>query len=231
MIIEDLLYKGRVVSCYNSLLIDVRLDDDSQEAVFCASSEAAALCKAGTEVFVRRAPGNLRKVRYELEYLNLDEGLVFVNPSVNRKLFLEAFENGVLKDFGRYENCREIEPDDHLQHVDFELSSAAGEKCFVFIEDVYNKTAGYSVFPAGINFFEMEMFEEMEKLRAEGHRTCIFMLVPRQDSVEAKFSWNLDPIAAAKIFDEAKKGLNFVCYGCILDKKSVSIARKMKIIY
>ena len=221
MIIEDLLYKGRVVSCYNSLLIDVRLDDDSPAAVFCASSEAAALCKAGTEVFVRRAPGNLRKVRYELEYLNLDEGLIFVNPSANRKLFLEAFENGVLKEFGRYENCREIEPDDHLQHVDFELSSNAGEKCFVFIEDVYNKTAGYSVFPAGINFFEMEMLDELRRLRLQGHETAMVLVVPRKDCLDARFSWNLDPVAAARIFDEAKNGLKFFCYGCNIDNNSI----------
>ena len=57
------------------------------------------------------------------------------------------------------------------------------------------------------------------------------MIVPRNDCIEAKFSWNLDPRAAAKIYDEAKNGLEFVCYGCKLDKNSVSIAEKMKILY
>lgn len=225
------LIKARVVNCYNSLIIDVKLSDDSIVPVFCASSEAVALCCKNLGVSIKRTENKSRKIKYELVYINRNEGVIFVEPSINRKLFIEAFEQKRLPDFAAYTDCRAIERDDHMFHIDFELSNNNGEKCFVFIENVYNKIGGFSVFPAGINFFELEMFEEMARLRALGHSTAVFMLVPRQDCTEAKFSWNLDPVAAAKIYDEAKNGLKFVCYGCILDKKSVSIAAKMKILY
>lgn len=74
------------------------------------------------------------------------------------------------------------------------------------------------------------MFEELAKLRRQGHKTVIFMLVPRQDCVEAKFSWNLDPVAAARIYDEAKMDWNLFVMVAILIK-SVTLANKMKILY
>lgn len=226
------LIKGQVMNCYNSLILDVRLADNSLVPVFCGSSEAAKLCSAGVDAIIKRHRDSLRKIRYELEFISRSEGLILVNPTYNGFLFQEAFDNGVLSaDFDAYNVCRRIEPDEHLPHIDFELSSPSGNKCYVFIENVFNKQNGCSVFPAGINFFEMAMFEELAKLRRQGHKTVIFMLVPRQDCVEAKFSWNLDPVAAARIYDEAKNGLEFVCYGCNIDKKSVTLANKMKILY
>lgn len=225
------IIKGEVEGCYNSLIIDVKLVDGSIVPAFCSSSEAIALCRKNMEVGLKRTTSTLRKLRYELEYISRSEGLIFVNQSYNRRLFLEAFKARILKDFVEYPFCREIEPADHLQHIDFELKNKRGDKCYVFMKTVYNKTGGYSVFPSGINFFELEMFEEMGRLRAAGHKTVVFILVPRQDCTAAKFSWNMDPIAAAKIYDEAKNGLDFVCYGCNLSRKSVSISTKMNIIY
>ena len=232
MEISPELIKGQVMNCYNSLILDVRLADNSLVPVFCGSSEAAKLCSAGVDAIIKRHRDSLRKIRYELEFISRSEGLILVNPTYNGFLFQEAFDNGVLSaDFDAYNVCRRIEPDEHLPHIDFELSSPSGNKCYVFIENVFNKQNGCSVFPVGINFFEMAMFEELAKLRRQGHKTVIFMLVPRQDCVEAKFSWNLDPVAAARIYDEAKNGLEFVCYGCNIDKKSVTLANKMKILY
>ncbi|MBS4771098.1 MAG: DNA/RNA nuclease SfsA [Proteobacteria bacterium] len=232
MEISPELIKGQVMNCYNSLILDVRLADNSLVPVFCGSSEAAKLCYTGVDAIIKRHRDSLRKIRYELEFISRSEGLILVNPTYNGFLFQEAFDNGVLSaDFDAYNVCRRIEPDEHLPHIDFELSSPSGNKCYVFIENVFNKQNGCSVFPAGINFFEMAMFEELAKLRRQGHKTVIFMLVPRQDCVEAKFSWNLDPVAAARIYDEAKNGLEFVCYGCNIDKKSVTLANKMKILY
>ena len=75
----------------------------------------------------------------------------------------------------------------------------------------------------------MEMFEEMKKVRAQGYRTVVVLIVPRMDCLETLFSWTIDPISAARIYEEAKNGLEFVCYGCKLAKKSISISNKMNI--
>lgn len=227
----DELFKAVVVGCYNGMITDVRLEDDSVRPVFCSARDVVRMCKPGTGILIRRIFPVGRRIPYELEFLELAEGLVYARPSRNNDLFEEAFLAGNLPEFSAYDECRRLEPDDHLPHVDFELSNAAGEKCFVFVTNIYHKFGGCAVFPMKVNFFELEMFEEMRRLRREGHRTCVFMIVPRMDCREIRFSWKYSPLAAAKIFDEAKNGLNFIGYGCNIDKKSVTLSHLMPILY
>ena len=124
-----------------------------------------------------------------------------------------------------------IDLSEKINHIDFELSNDKGEKCYVFIANMYHKDKGSAIFPAQVSFFELQMFEEMHRLRRQGHKTKVFMIAPRQDCLDVRFSWSIDPVSAAKIFDEAKNGLEFICYGCKIDKKGISIGRKLNISY
>ena len=228
---EGELLKAVVAGCYNGMIVDARLEDDSVRPVFCSAYDIVQMCKPGTRIYIRRIRPAGRKIPYELEFLDLDEGLVYARPNRNNDLFEEAFLAGKIPELSAYVECRRLEPDDHLPHIDFELSSPAGDKCFVFVTNIYHKFGGCAVFPMEVNFFELEMFEEMQRLRREGYRTCAFMIVPRMDCREIRFSWKYSPLAAAKIFDEAKNGLNFIGYGCNIDKKSVTLSHLMPILY
>lgn len=230
MDIENNLIQGEIVKRYNSLLMDVRLSDGKIVAAFCSSLKIGKLCVPGTPVYLKIGL-QIRIVKYEIEFVRQNDSLILVNPTYKCRLFAEAFEHGVITELKSFSACRETSSGDALRYVDFELSGKEHEKCVVFIENIYGKLGGYSAFPEGINFFEMEMFENLSRLRKKGYRTIVFMLVPREDCTEAKFSWTLDPIAAAKIFDEAKNGLEFICYGCNVKINSVTINRAMNILY
>lgn len=225
------LLKATVTGRYNGVIIDARLEDDSVKPVFCSAFDVVQMCRPGTRILIRRVREKTRRVAHELEFLDLDEGLVYGRPNRNNDLFEEAFAAGRLPEFSAYSECRRLEPDDRLPHVDFELSRPNGDKCFVFVTNIYHKFGGCAVFPTEINFFELEMFEEMRRLRAEGHQTCAFMIVPRADCRGIRFSWKHSPLAAAKIFEEAKNGLNFIGYGCNIDKKRVTLSNLMPILY
>ncbi len=225
------LIKATVVGNYNGVIIDAKLEDDSIRPVFCAALDVVEMCKPGTRIYIRRRFGAGRGITHELEFVDLDEGLVYGCPNRNNDLFEEAFNAGCLPEFSAYESCRRLEPDDGLPHIDFELLAPDGHKCFVFVTNIYHKFAGSAVFPMEVNFFELEMFEEMRRLREAGCQTGVFMIVPRADCREILFSWQYAPLAAAKIFDEAKNGLNFIGYGCNIDKKSVTLSHIMPILY
>ncbi len=230
MNIEKNLIRGEIVKRYNSLLMDVRLADGKIVSAFCSSLKIGNICLSGNCVYLKEQP-RLRIVQYEIEFIGTKEGLILVNPTYKRRLFLEAFERGLIAELQDFSACRELSSSDALSYADFELTNKNHEKCVVFIENVYGKVGGYSAFPEGINFFEIEMFENLARLRKKGYRTIVFMIVPREDCAEAKFSWVLDPIAAAKIFDEAKNGLEFICYGCNVGTNNVTINRSMNILY
>ena len=225
------LQSAEVIKTQNSLILDAKLLSGNIVPVFCASAEILSLCFPKTAVILSHKASKTNLIKYEVEFIYLSNNLVLANPSYRHEIFREAFENKILEDFKQYDFCRRIEKDEGLNYVDFELTSSTGDRCMVFIDCIYKKEGLSAVFPAQRNFFEFAMFDEMQKIRSRGFQTFVFMLVMRSDCQNAKFSWKLDPIAAANIFEAAKNGLNFVCYGCNIDKKSVTISKKMDILY
>lgn len=224
------LIKAEVVGRYKRLIVDVKLRDDTIVSAFCSDDNVFPnLYTKGAEIWVTKIKSPLRKLHYEVQIVNKGDGLVMVNQRGNPKMFVEAFKNKVMEDFLSYTKIRHMVLTDRLPHIDFELSNGQ-EKCYVSIRPIYNKQDGRAVFPSKVNFLDMEMFEEMRKMREQGHRTVVLLIAPRVDCLETKFSWSIDPTSAAKIFEEAKSGLEFVCYGCTLDKKSITIANKMNIV-
>ena len=232
MEIQSELFSAEVIKRQNSLVLDAKLSSEKLVSVFCASAEISNLCIPKTKILLhRKEASKLSRIKYEIEFVDLTNTLVLANPAYRKQLFQEAFENKILEDFIKYDSCRRIDNDEGMNYVDFELTSSSGNKCMVFIDCMYKKDGISVVFPAKRNFFEFAMFDEMQKLRSQGFQTMVFMLAMRSDCQNAKFSWNLDPIAAAGVFEAAKNGLNFVCYGCNIDKKSVTISKKMHILY
>ena len=223
------LIKAEVVRRYKRLIIDVKLRDDSIVPAFCSDECIFPnLYDEGSEVWVTRIKSRFRKLRYEVQAINKGDGWVVVNQRGIPKLFAEAFKNRVMDDFVQYTKIRHMTLIDQLPHLDFELSNAQ-EKCYVSLRPIYNKLDGKAVFPTKVNFFDMEMFEEMKKVRAKGASTVVVLIVPRLDCVETLFSWTIDPVSAARIYDEAKNGLEFDSYGCNLDKKGINITNKLNI--
>jgi DNA-binding sugar fermentation-stimulating protein len=225
------LLAAKVESVYNNLIVDVRLENGELVTAFCCAMEIADMCKPKTTVWLKRTSQSKRLVKYNIAFVHTPEGMVFANPRYNRQLFQEAFEAGILTELSDYTSCRALSAEDKAHGLDFELMAPSGKKGYVFISSIFSKSNGCAVFPHKINFFEMELLEEMRARRRAGNDVFVVMIVPREDCISAKFSWTVDPIAAAQLFETAKGGVNFLCYGCKIAKNRVELNRKMEILY
>ena len=226
---DDEFLKAKVISRYQRLIMDIKLDDDSLTQAFCSDDNVFPnLYPKGADLWVSRVKEHTRRLRYEVQAVNKGDGWVMVNQRYFPRLFVEALRRRILPDFVQYTKVRRLDAGDHLPHLDFELSNPQ-EKCFVSLRPIYNKQDGKAVFPSKVNLLDIEMFEEMKKVRAKGARTVVVLIVPRLDCVETLFSWTIDPVSAGRIYDEAKNGLEFVSYGCNLDKKGINITGKLNI--
>ena len=229
MLFEEKFFKAEVVKRYKRFIVDAKLWNNDIVSAFCSDITVIPdLYVPKAQLMLSRTRDKSRKLKYEVEAVNKGDGWVMVNQKYFPQIFMEAFQNKSMKDFAQYSKIRKLKPADRLPHLDFELSNGK-EKCFVCLSPIYNKQNGKAVFPTKVNLIDMEMFEEMKKVRQSGHRTVVVLVVPRMDCLQTLFSWTLDPISAAKIYDEAKNGLEFVSYGCNLDKNGINITNKMDI--
>lgn len=225
------LLKASVEGVCNNLLVDAKLDDGQKVVAFCGAPSIAKQCKEGTTIWLKRTSSPTRLVKYNVSFIEVGETLIFANPKYDKQLFLEAFENDVIKEFEKYDECLSLENNEDNNGIDFELSNSTGEKCFVYASSIYMKRDAYAVFPHTINFFEMKVFEEMLRRKKQGAEVCVFLIVPREDCADAKFVWDISTLASGAVYNAAQNGINFICYGCNVDKSHIEIGYKLDILY
>lgn len=228
------LITGRIKGLYKDLILDVELENGDIVQALCPESNFKnMLYKNEITAYLTQSQDTRRRVGYICQMIDKGDGLVFINYKYKNILFIEGFAHGIMaEDFGGYNHIREIRNDDEeLKHVNFELRDDNNSKAYVYVANIYNKQGTEIVFPSTINFFELEMLEELRRMRYNGHESYICLIVPREDCMDARFVWNQNPIAAAKLYEEIKNGLKLCCYSCNVNEKSVSITKKMRILY
>jgi DNA-binding sugar fermentation-stimulating protein len=201
-----------------------------------SSKEDIKITEDAARIISRVSRGGMRDAISLLELCAgarkpIDDALVFANPKYDKLLFLEAFENDILVEFDKYEECLALETEGKYCGIDFELSNSKGEKCYVYATSIYLKRDMYAVFPHTINFFEMKVFEELIKRKEQGAEVCVFLIVPRDDCLDAKFVWDISSLASGAVYNAAQNGINFVCYGCNVSKNKIEVDHKLDILY
>ena len=225
------LIRGVITNNYKNLILDVQLRDDSIVSVFCSEYNGMKdIYTKGAEVFLSKTTDNRRRLKYECQIVNKGDGMVFVNPMYNEALFLEGIRKGIVNDFKGCAKMIRRRSDMSDKYNYFEFIAEDGTRTYVFLDNIYNKQGGYAVFPSGADFVTINLLNDMKELREKGVNTVIFKIVPRSDCLDVKFSWGMNQVAAAKVYDEAKSGLKFICYGCNVTTNSVEIDKKMKIL-
>ncbi|MDR1694629.1 MAG: DNA/RNA nuclease SfsA [Lactobacillaceae bacterium] len=222
------LIKGTIIDVHSNLIADVEFENGAVEAVFCPNPDRVkTLYKRGADVWSMPIDNTNKKVRYEATIVENDKGLVMVNPHYRYDIFAEAFENNILDDFDEYDSIESLDEND--TRLSFRLSNEEGKECYVYICNIYNKQNGYAVFPSFVDFREFTVYSELDEIRKSGIDTYFIIMVVRTDYKGVKFTWNLDPVASAKAFDEARNGLKFSCYSCNLDTSGIEISQKIDI--
>lgn len=224
------LVAGTAKELIGNLIVDVELNDGKIEPAFCGAVEIAEMCRQGMPVLLLREADDTRILKNKLLFLKTSGGWIFADPKYNRALFKEAFVAKKIEELCQYKSCRALKHSE-AKGIDFELTGENGEKGFVFVTSIYNKKDGCAAFPQKMNFFEMKMLEEMRSKIVSGAKVFILMIAPREDCDKAKFSWDIDPLAAAAMYDAAKFGINFICYNCKIEENNISLHQKMRIIY
>ncbi len=222
------LAAGKIVRVIGDLIVDVKDANDKEEPAFCGAVEIAEMCKPEMQVLLVKAKNNQKIIKKNVLFVKTDEGWILADPKYNRSLFKEAFSRKQMPDFKEYNSYRSLKAEE-AGGIDFELSGENDEKAFVFVTSIYHKKDGYATFPQKINFFEIKMLEALHQKIANGAKGYIMMIAPREDCTKAKFVWDIDPTAAAAMYDAKQNGVNFVCYGCKIEDDGISLGDKMEI--
>ena len=77
----------------------------------------------------------------------------------------------------------------------------------------------------------MKVFEELLNRKKQGAEVYVFLIVPREDCIDAKFVWDISTLASGAVYNAAQNGINFICYSCSVTKDKIEIDHKLDILY
>ena len=194
------LIKGEIIRCYKNLILDVEIKSGEVVSAFCPELDAKQnIYKVGTVVWLLPINKKSNRLKYETVMVQKDGALIMISPNYAQTLVKEAFEKGLLREFSRYSKLRELGAGENIKYANLEFSNENEDYAYVYAVSIYNKQGANVVFPSFLNFFEMSMFGEFARLRQKGCETYVLLIVPRMDCQDIKFSWTIEPAAAARI--------------------------------
>lgn len=217
----DALVPGKILKRYKRFLADIELESGEVITAHTANTGSMRSCwEPGWNVLVSYHDDPKRKLKYSLQMTNNGQSWIGVNTSIPNKLAVEAFENGVIKEFSDYDHVR---PEVKVGKSRIDLLLSKGDKkCFVEIKNVTLKDAENSCsFPDAVSTRGQKHLQELMDLMDENTSAAMLYIVQREDVKVFHPAEDIDPEYARLLKEAHKKGVQILVYQCRLTPQEI----------
>lgn len=223
------LVRGTLVQRYKRFLADVELADGTVVTAHCANpGSMMGLKDPGLEAWIAPAANPDRKLKWDLELLQVGGHLVGINTNHPNKLAMEAIETGRIAELTGYGSLRREVKYGENSRIDILLEDDGRPPCYVEIKNVHLKrdadVPGVAEFPDAVTARGAKHLRELANVVAEGGRAVMFYLVQRVDCDRFRLAGDIDP-AYADAFQAARAaGVEAICYACDITTEGITVA-------
>ena len=223
------LVRGTLVQRYKRFLADVELADGTVVTAHCANpGSMMGLKDPGLEAWIAPAANPDRKLKWDLELLQVGGHLVGINTNHPNKLAMEAIETGRIAELTGYGSLRREVKYGENSRIDILLEDDGRPPCYVEIKNVHLKrdadVPGVAEFPDAVTARGAKHLRELANVVAEGGRAVMFYLVQRVDCDRFRLAGDIDP-AYADAFKAARAaGVEAICYACDITTEGITVA-------
>ncbi len=208
MILSNLV-QAKLVKRYKRFLADVELKDGSVITAHCPNpGSMLGMCDEGMNAYLSHSADPKRKLPWTLKLVECPSSLVVVDTMLANKLFKEAFEQGVLSEFGRFDQIlgEQVFSDSRF---DFLLSHTTSgiKSCFVEVKSATMWQDGCALFPDARTERGRKHLATLSKAVAAGFEACQFYLVGRSDAQSFSTADDIDPLYGQALKLARQKGV------------------------
>ena len=208
MILSNLV-QAKLVKRYKRFLADVELKDGSVITAHCPNpGSMLGMCDEGMNAYLSHSADPKRKLPWTLKLVECPSSLVVVDTMLANKLFKEAFEQGGLPEFGRFDQIlgEQVFSDSRF---DFLLSHTTSgiKSCFVEVKSATMWQDGCALFPDARTERGRKHLATLSKAVADGFEACQFYLVGRSDAQSFSTADDIDPLYGQALKLARQKGV------------------------
>jgi sugar fermentation stimulation protein A len=199
-----MLIRGQLLRRYKRFLADVQLDDQTEVTAHCPDpGSMKTIALAGRPVALSRCEKPTRKLPYTWEMIEIAGTWVGIHTNRSNDLIDTALQLGALPELAGYTTIQREVPTGNSR-IDFLLSNAAGETCYVEV-----KTAK---FPDSVTTRGHKHLEKLMSLQAAGHRAVALFCINRADCDHFAPADDIDPRYGMLLRQAQQAGVEVLAY-------------------
>ncbi|MDP6708715.1 MAG: DNA/RNA nuclease SfsA [Alphaproteobacteria bacterium] len=227
----DPLIPGRLVKRYKRFLADVELAGGEVVVAHCANpGSMLGLTEPGSEVWLSPSRNPARKLKFSWELIEADGGLVGINTSHPNRLVEEAILAGAIEPLAGYGELRREVRYGKNSRIDILLHDEGRPDCYVEVKNVHlMRQPALAEFPDSVTKRGAKHLEELGDMVEAGARAIIFYLVQRTDCSRLAIAGDIDPGYGAAFERALGRGVEALCYSCMINANEIRVAAELSI--
>ena len=225
MLIKNPLHEVILLKRYKRFLADVRFPSGEILTVHCPNSGSMKGCALeGGRAWVSDSQNDRRKLRYTLEFVEVDQTMICVNTQRPNRLVEEGILNGKISELSGYsELYREVKYGSENSRIDLLLQNEASQ-CFVEVKNVTMKAEeNLAAFPDAVTTRGTKHLRELIEVVEAGHRGVLVFCVARTDAHAMRPADQIDPEYAGMLKIAHGRGVEILAYRCAIDLPHIEV--------
>ena len=220
---------GRLAARYKRFFADVVLDDGRALTAHCPNPGAMlGLNTPGLGVWLSDSENPKRKLRWTLELVEVDGGLVGINTLLPNRLVSEALAADAIRELSGYGLHRREVRMGEASRVDFVLEGQGRPRCWLEVKNVHlRRTGDLAEFPDCVAARSARHLRELTARVAEGDRAVQLFIVQRTDCQAFAACADLDPVYASGLTAAAEAGVEVLVYACDIAVGEIAVSRRI----
>ena len=225
------LRPGRLIQRYKRFLADLELDDGRTVTAHCPNpGSMMGLKRPGSRAWVSEHDDTKRKLKFTLELIEADGGLVAINTMNPNKIAKDAVEYGEIACLRGYERIRREVKYGANSRIDLLLEDKSRPPAYVEVKNCHlMRTPGLAEFPDSVTTRGAKHLGELSNMVADGARAVQLFIVQRSDCQILSPARDLDPAYADALDAAAGAGVEILAYDCAIDLKGVTLRRPLEV--
>ncbi|MFQ5773524.1 MAG: DNA/RNA nuclease SfsA [Kiloniellaceae bacterium] len=223
------LIRGRLVRRYKRFLAEVELGGGEVVVAHCANpGSMLGLAEPGIEVWLSRAHGPARKLKYSWELSAADGHLVGINTGLPNPLVEEGIRAGRVPELAGYAGLRREVRYGRNSRIDILLEGHGRPPCYLEVKNVHLKRGPQAAeFPDSVTKRGVKHLAELGDMADSGARAVMLFLVQRADCTRVEIAADIDPAYDRALRAALGRGVETLCYSCKVSRKAIELDRRL----